>query len=79
MRNLADALPEGVFLILDEAYHEFVSDPAYHGSHELALERRTWSACARSPRRTGSLARVGYGIATERVADYVERSGSPSP
>ena len=44
VRALADALPEGVFLILDEAYHEFVSDPAYHGTHELALERRT-SAC----------------------------------
>src|ERR671925_773535 len=39
VRGLADALPEGVFLILDEAYQEFVSDRAYHGSHELALER----------------------------------------
>src|SRR3712207_3798022 len=39
VRGLADVLPEGVLLILDEAYQEFVSDPAYHGSHALALAK----------------------------------------
>jgi histidinol-phosphate aminotransferase len=78
VRGLADALPESVFLILDEAYHEFVSDPAYHGSHELALEREN-VVCVRTFSKAHGLAgfRVGYGIATERVADYVERVRFP--
>src|SRR5918994_769663 len=78
VRGLADALPEGVFLILDEAYHEFVSDPAYHGSHELALESEDL-VCVRTFSKAHGLAgfRVGYGIATERVADYAERVRFP--
>ncbi|MDQ3658156.1 MAG: aminotransferase class I/II-fold pyridoxal phosphate-dependent enzyme, partial [Actinomycetota bacterium] len=38
VRAFANALPEDVLLILDEAYYEFVEDPLYEGSHELALE-----------------------------------------
>src|SRR5215211_5925642 len=78
VRALAAALPEDVFLILDEAYQEFVSDPAYHGSHELALEREN-VVCARTFSKAHGLAgfRVGYGIATERVANYAERVRFP--
>jgi histidinol-phosphate aminotransferase len=78
VRRLADSLPDDVFLILDEAYQEFVSDPAYHGSHELALEREN-VVCVRTFSKAHGLAgfRVGYGIATERVADYVERVRFP--
>ena len=78
VRGLADGLPEGVFLILDEAYGEFVSDPAYHGSHELALEREN-VVCVRTFSKAHGLAgfRVGYGIAPERVADYAERVRFP--
>jgi histidinol-phosphate aminotransferase len=78
VRGLADALPDGVFLILDEAYQEFVSDPAYHGSHELALAQAN-VVCVRTFSKAHGLAgfRAGYGIATERVADYVERVRFP--
>ena len=78
VRNLALSLPEDVFLILDEAYGEFVSDPAYHGSHELVLEREN-VVCARTFSKAHGLAgfRVGYGIASERVADYAERVRLP--
>jgi histidinol-phosphate aminotransferase len=78
VRGLAEALPEDVFLILDEAYQEFVSDPAYHGSHELALEREN-VVVVRTFSKAHGLAgfRAGYGIATERVADYVERVRFP--
>ena len=78
VRALADALPENVILILDEAYQEFVSDPAYHGSHELALEREN-VVCARTFSKAHRLAgfRVGYGIASQRVADYAERVRFP--
>ncbi len=78
VRGLADGLPDGVFLILDEAYQEFVSDPAYHGSHELALAREN-VVCVRTFSKAHGLAgfRVGYGVASERVVDYVERVRFP--
>jgi len=78
LRSLAETLPENVLLILDEAYQEFVSDPAYSGSHVLALEREN-VVCVRTFSKAHGLAgfRVGYGIAGQRVADYVERVRFP--
>jgi len=78
VRALAEDLPENVLLILDEAYQEFVSDPAYSGSHALALEREN-VVCVRTFSKAHGLAgfRVGYGIAGRRVADYVERVRFP--
>src|SRR4028119_990794 len=49
VRTFAEALPGHVLLILDEAYVEFVDDPGYRGSHELALERETVVAASRLP------------------------------
>src|SRR5918993_966388 len=73
-----EALPAGVLLILDEAYQEFVSDPAYAGSHVLALEMEN-VVCVRTFSKAHGLAgfRAGYGIAGRRVADYVERVRFP--
>ena len=78
VRALAEVLPENVLLVLDEAYQEFVSDAAYSGSHVLALEREN-VVCVRTFSKAHGLAgfRVGYGIAGERVADYVERVRFP--
>jgi histidinol-phosphate aminotransferase len=78
VRAFAEALPGNVLLILDEAYQEFVSDPAYSGTHELALEREN-VVCVRTFSKAHGLAgfRVGYGIAARRVADYVERVRFP--
>jgi histidinol-phosphate aminotransferase len=78
VRALADELPEGCLLILDEAYGEFVSDEAFHGSHELALNR-TNVVVARTFSKAHGLAglRVGYGIAPRAVADYFERVRFP--
>ena len=78
VRGFAGRLPDDVLLVLDEAYHEFVSDPAYGGSHELALETPNVVA-ARTFSKAHGLAglRVGYGLAPERVADYAERVRFP--
>jgi len=78
VRDLASALPEDVLLILDEAYVEFVDDPAYTGSHTLALEREN-IVLARTFSKAHGLAglRCGYGIAPARVADYAERVRFP--
>src|SRR5918992_1028973 len=76
--TFADALPDNVLLILDEAYQEFVSDPAYAGSHVLTLEMEN-VVCVRTFSKAHGLAgfRAGYGIAGQRVADYVERVRFP--
>jgi len=76
--ELAGELPENVLLILDEAYVEFVDDPAYRDSHTLALEKEN-VVVARTFSKAHGLAglRAGYGIASERVADYAERVRFP--
>ena len=78
VRAFAEALPDNVLLILDEAYQEFVSDAAYHGSHDLALEKPN-VVVVRTFSKAHGLAglRVGYGLAPERIADYAERVRFP--
>src|SRR3712207_2768822 len=78
VRDLAAALPDHVLLILDEAYVEFVDDPAYGDSHALALEAEN-VVVARTFSKDHGLAglRCGYGIAPARIADYAERVRFP--
>jgi histidinol-phosphate aminotransferase len=78
VRAFAGALPEDVLLILDEAYYEFVADPAYMGSHELVLESENVVSTRTFSKVHGLAAlRVGYGIAPERLANYVWRAHVP--
>ena len=78
VRSFAEALPENVLLILDEAYHEFVSDAAYGGSHTLTLDYPNVVAVRTFSKAHGLAGlRVGYGLAPERVANYAERVRFP--
>ncbi|CAA9422874.1 MAG: hypothetical protein AVDCRST_MAG22-2703 [uncultured Rubrobacteraceae bacterium] len=72
VRRFAEALPEGVLLILDEAYYDFVDDPLYPGSHELVLASEN-VASTRTFSKVHGLAgfRVGYGLVPRRLADLV--------
>jgi histidinol-phosphate aminotransferase len=72
VRRFARELPEGVLLILDEAYYEFVDDPLYAGSHELVLESSN-VVSTRTFSKVHGLAgfRVGYGLAPRGLADLV--------
>jgi hypothetical protein len=45
-------VPEHVVVALDEAYREFVTDPAVPDALTLLAEFRTWSCSVRSPRHT---------------------------
>jgi histidinol-phosphate aminotransferase len=78
VRSFAKALPEEVLLILDEAYYEFVEDPAYAGSHGLVLESSN-VVSTRTFSKVHGLAgfRIGYGIAPPEIADYVWRAHVP--
>ena len=78
VRSFAGALPENVLLVLDEAYHEFVADAAYGGSHALTLENPNIVAVRTFSKAHGLAGlRVGYGLAPERVANYAERVRFP--
>ena len=72
VRRFAEALPENVLLILDEAYYDFVDDPLYSGSHELVLESEN-VVSTRTFSKVHGLAgfRVGYGLAPESLARLV--------
>ena len=78
VRAFAEALPERVLLILDEAYYEFVEDPAYAGSHELVLQS-TNVVASRTFSKVHGLAgfRIGYGIAPRGISDYAWRAHVP--
>jgi len=78
VRAFAEALPEHVLLIVDEAYVEFVDDPGYRDSHRLALEMEN-VVVARTFSKAHGLAglRCGYGIASGRISDYAERVRFP--
>ena len=72
VRRFAEAVPEGVLLILDEAYYEFVDDPTYTGSHGLVLGSEN-VVSTRTFSKVHGLAgfRVGYGLAPGRLANLV--------
>ena len=78
VRRFAEALPEDVLLILDEAYYEFVDDPLYAGSHELVLESEN-VVSTRTFSKVHGLAgfRVGYGLAPAHLADLVWKTHVP--
>jgi histidinol-phosphate aminotransferase len=78
VKEFAGELPKDVVLIVDEAYVEFISDPAYESSHELAFENEN-VVVARTFSKAHGLAglRVGYGIASAEISDYAERVRFP--
>ena len=78
VRRFAESLPEELLLILDEAYYEFVGDPLYEGSHELALEAANVVSSRTFSKVHGLAAlRVGYAIVPAQFAGYVWRAHIP--
>ena len=79
--RLLSGLPERVILVVDEAYHEFAmaadgvdypSSPDYRSERSLLVTLRTFS-------KIYGLAglRVGYGISTPAIIDYMNRIRRP--
>src|SRR5215467_3071823 len=64
IRQLLDALPEDVPVLIDEAYHHFVDNPNYESSIPYVLEGRS-VIVARTFSKIGALAgmRLGYALA----------------
>jgi len=73
-----DKVPEGILVVIDEAYFEYVDDPdypdtlEYHDSGKSILTVRTFS-------KIYGLAgiRLGYGIANEKLVSHMHRVRHP--
>ena len=71
-------IPEDIVVILDEAYIEFVSDPAVANGLKL-LEKRPLLVVLRTFSKLYGLAglRIGYGFGSREVIDYMNRVRQP--
>ena len=71
-------IPEDIVVILDEAYIEFVSDPAVASGLKL-LEKRPLLVVLRTFSKLYGLAglRIGYGFGSRKVIDYMNRVRQP--
>lgn len=78
LQRFLDAVPDGVLVVLDEAYHEFVSDPDIPDGVELARDRDN-VAVLRTFSKAYGLAglRVGYCIAPEPVVEALDKVRPP--
>lgn len=68
IRKLVDGIPVDVPILIDEAYHHFVEDPAYETSISYVLEGRP-VLVARTFSKIAGLAalRLGYGVASPEM------------
>ena len=78
IRRLHEALPPSVVLVLDGAYAEFVTDPAFEDGLALAREAQNVVVTRTFSKLHGLAAlRVGWGYAPAAIADAVERIRLP--
>lgn len=77
--RLLEGLPDGVFLLIDEAYAEFVDDTDYISGVEIFKEGWPNVGVLRSFSKAYGLAglRLGYGFLPEKLADAVNRIREP--
>jgi histidinol-phosphate aminotransferase len=71
VKQLLDGLPQGMPVLIDEAYHHFVDDPKYATSVPYVLEGRP-VIIARTFSKIAALAgmRLGYAVAS---AEYIQK------
>ncbi len=78
MRNFLNKIPDDIVVVLDEAYIEFASDKAVASGLEL-LNEHPLLVVLRTFSKLYGLAglRIGYGFASARVIDYMNRVRQP--
>ncbi len=73
-----DSIPEEVLVVVDEAYHEYVVDPAYRTEIPLAVSRPNVVVLRTFSKIYGLAAhRVGYAIAREDVLVELRKAQAP--
>lgn len=67
--------PDNIFFLVDEAYHELVTDPSYESALSLVKEGYDNLVVTRTFSKIYAMAgmRVGYGMAHTRVMDEIRR------
>jgi len=78
VERFVDSIPESVVVVVDEAYHHFVSDPAYRSAVPLALERPN-VVVLRTLSKVFALAahRVGFAVGMPETLDALRRTQAP--
>ena len=75
---LIDNMPEDCLLFLDEAYYEYVDDPDYTNSIKYVKEDKNVLALRTFSKVYGIAGvRIGYGIASKRIIDLMEKTRLP--
>ena len=72
------SIPDSVLVVVDEAYHEFVADPAYRTAVPVALERDNVIVLRTFSKVFGLAAhRLGYGIAHPETLEDLRKAQAP--
>ncbi len=73
-----DSVPEDLLVVIDEAYHEFVTDPSYRSEIPIALERPN-VVVLRTFSKIYALAghRVGYAVARADLLAELRKAQAP--
>lgn len=78
VERVLDKLPEQCVLLLDEAYYEYVDDPAYTRSIEWTFQGRNVLVLRTFSKIYGLAGlRIGYGIAPSHIIEALERVRMP--
>lgn len=74
-----DKVPEGVVVVFDEAYYEYVEDPSYCSGLDFLKEGRKNIIVLRTFSKIYGLSglRVGYGMAQPELIQWVNRAREP--
>ncbi|MGL5066852.1 MAG: histidinol-phosphate transaminase [Sarcina sp.] len=71
-------IPNDVLVVMDEAYIEYVTDPAFPESLEIRKNRKNFLILRTFSKAYGLASlRVGYGIADKELVDYFNRVINP--
>ena len=78
VREFMAAVPDDVIVVFDEAYYEYVRDPQYPDTLDYVRQNRP-VVVLRTFSKIYGLAglRIGYGITTPEITDYLHRVRNP--
>lgn len=78
VREFMAAVPDDVIVVFDEAYYEYVRDPQYPDTLDYVRQNRP-VVVLRTFSKIYGLAglRIGYGITTPEIVDYLHRVRNP--
>lgn len=78
VKRILGKIPNDVLIVMDEAYVEYVTDPAFPDSLELRKNRKNFLILRTFSKAYGLASlRVGYGVADKELVSYFNRVINP--